>query len=132
VTKQFPVYPEVDILKKPLDQYPIIHVQAVIEQVEESKHGHQHLLINQIQILDIENGDPSTVTDEIFVAIRYGDGNGLPEPIPGLEAGQPIELQGVYIPADEAYPSEDNPGDPVIHFTHHPLGFVIYQGKLYK
>jgi hypothetical protein len=31
-----------------------------------------------------------------------------------------------------ADPSLGNPGDPVLHFTHHPVGFVIYKGKRYE
>lgn len=115
---------------------PLVHVKALIKQVEPAAkiHGvsHYHLLINQIRVISIHGADPSIVTDEAFVAIRYGDKMGLREPIKGLEAGQPIELQGEYIDKNHAYPSVGNPGDPVLHFTHHPVGFVIYKGKRYE
>jgi hypothetical protein len=111
---------------------PIVHVRAVIKSVEkdgESADGmHQHLLVNQIVVIEIQGGDPSLVTDEAFVAIRYGDVEGLPTRIADFVEGQPIELQGEYIDVNHAHKGIGNPGDPVIHFTHHPIGFVIYHG----
>lgn len=68
----------------------------------------------------------------VHVAIRYGDGEGLPEAIQGLKTGAPIELQGAFVPAEEAYEQEDGLRLAVIHFTHRPLGWVKYQGKLYR
>ncbi|WP_338134883.1 hypothetical protein [Paenibacillus alvei] len=66
------------------------------------------------------------------VAIRYGDHMGLAEPISGIAEGQEIELQGEYIDHGHAYATEDNRDrSPVIHFTHRPVGYVIYQGKEY-
>jgi hypothetical protein len=115
---------------------PIVHVKATIKTVEPDVHvygaSHYHLLINRIQVLDIEGADPSLVSDEAFCAIRYGDDLGISEPISGLLQGKPIELQGEYIDENHVYPSIGNPGDPVIHFTHHPVGFVIYEGRRYE
>ena len=115
---------------------PIVHVQAVIGTVEPDVHvhgaSHYHLLIDHIQVLEIQGADPSIVSDKAFCAIRYGDDLGISEPIPGLEQGNSIELQGEYLDLNHVYPSIGNPGDPVIHFTHHPVGFVIYGGRRYE
>ncbi|MFJ8356815.1 hypothetical protein ACIQ69_26860 [Bacillus paramycoides] len=114
----------------------VIHVKAVIKTVEENVkiHGvmHYHILINEITVIDIKGIDASKIPDEIYCAIRYGDEEGLGEPIIGLESGSPIELQGEYIEKNQAYSSIGNPGDPVLHFTHHPVGFVVYNGKRYE
>lgn len=115
---------------------PIVHVQAVIKKVERDGHHdhvlHHHLLIHQIQVMDTQEASPSLVAEEVFCAIRYGDAEGLGEPILGLEPGKPIELQGEYIDEQDAYASHGNPGDPVLHKTHHPFGFVQYEGKRYE
>lgn len=115
---------------------PIVHIKAIIKQVEKDVqvHGvcHQHLLINQIHVIEIHGASKSLVSDEAFVAIRYGDRLGLRKPVPGLINGQEIELQGEYIDKNHAYHSIGNPGDPVIHFTHHPVGYVMYHGVRYE
>lgn len=126
-----------DFHKHPISLHaPVVHVKAVIKTVEQEAdvHGvaHYHLLVNQIQVLSIEGGDASMVSDEAFCAIRYGDSEGISKPIPGLKAGNPIELQGEYIDKNHIYPTVGNPGDPVIHFTHHPVGFVVYEGQRYE
>lgn len=143
MTKKHPFYGHT-LTSDPLPQQnhplslhgPVIRVKAVIKVVEDDAEGagamHQHFLVDQIEVLDIRGADPSIVTDEAFVAIRYGDGEGLSQPIPGLAEGQSIELQGEYIDKNHAYATIGNPGDPVIHFTHHPVGFVVYQGVRYE
>ncbi len=83
-------------------------------------------------MLGTENLNPSEVEPEAFVAIRYGDSLGLPKPIPDLKEGADIEMQGEYIDRKHASKSRDNPGDPVLHFTHHPLGYVVYEGHKYE
>lgn len=121
---------------QPSQQHPRIHVKAVIKTVEPDAqvHGvnHHHLLIHEIQVLDAQGTSPAVIPDELFCAIRYGDSLGLPGPIPGLQAGQPIELQGEYVDKNHIYPSIGNPGDAVLHFTHHPVGYVIYHGQRYE
>ena len=74
------------------------------------------------------------VGTEVFLAVRFGDNEGLAQEIPGLQAGQPIEAQGEYISEATAYPTEDNsnPILPVLHFTHHPVGYVLYHGQYYS
>ncbi|WAH37220.1 S53 family peptidase [Alicyclobacillus dauci] len=116
--------------------HPMVRVLAMIQQVEQDADvkgvHHHHFLIRDIHVLAIRGATANDIKSYAFVAIRYGDSEGLPGPIPNLTAGQEIELQGEYIPINDVYPSVGNPGDPVIHFTHHPDGYVIYQGKKYE
>ena len=93
---------------------------------------HQHFLVHRIQVIDIDGAEKSLVTDEAFCAIRYGDNLGLKERIPDLKEGEEIELKGEYIDKNHALKGIGNPGDPVIHFTHHPVGFVNYHGNHYE
>ncbi|KEQ21787.1 hypothetical protein ET33_33645 [Paenibacillus tyrfis] len=118
---------------------PVVHVKATIIKVfpdrERSGAMHQHFDVKINELISIKGADASLVdkNSETFVAIRYGDNLGLPEPINGITEGQEIELQGEYIDHNHAYPTEDNREKyPVIHFTHRPVGFVVYQGKEYQ
>jgi len=116
---------------------PVVHLTAMIKLVEQDvtdQQGatHMHFLIHQVQVISITGGEASIVSGEIFCAVRYGDSMGLSGRIDELEEGQAIEMQGEYIDVNHAYPSVGNPGDAVLHFTHHPVGFVIYQGKRYE
>jgi hypothetical protein len=116
---------------------PLVHLKAVIKKVEhdEVDNGakHMHFMIHQVTVLDIHGAAPASVGAEIFCVIRYGDTIGLANRIPGLQSRQEIELQGEYIESNNAYLMLDNPNnDPVLHFTHHPVGFVYYQGVRYE
>lgn len=91
---------------------------------------HQHFYINITKVLE---GDESLVDNNtVFVAVHYGDSQGIREEIPGLTAGQPIDIKGKFIPAAKAYRTDDNPCFPVLHFTHHPVGYVIYNEIRYE
>ena len=70
----------------------------------------------------------------MFVAVRFGDTEGLDSQVVDLRAGQPIEIQGEYIDEAHAYPTQDNhnPTLPVLHFTHHPVGYIRYEGVFYS
>ncbi len=110
---------------------PLIRVVGNIKHLypaPENHHGanHQHLILDNIQV-EYTEGMPEglEVSSEIFVAIRFGDNEGLVDPIPFVE-GQLTRMQGEYINAAEAYATEDNPGLAVLHFTHHPVGFVEF------
>ena len=90
---------------------------------------HQHFYVDIKRVMD---GDAELVEGKpVFVSVRYGDEEGLPEPIPGLLPGRPVIIRGKYIPSDEAYETDDNPGLPVLHFTHRPIGYVIFCGIKY-
>lgn len=121
---------------------PVACVQGTISKVfdgPENHHGanHQQFVIRIDTVVKFEGStqtSQSLVGTEVFVAVRFGDNEGLAHEIPGLQAGQPIEAQGEYIPEASAYPTEDNsnPVLPVLHFTHHPVGYVKYQGQYYS
>ena len=107
------------------------HVRAVVSRVfpDRSFHDgaeHQHIWIDQVEALD--QGDD--YAGNVFVAIRVTEG-GIGRDIP-FEDGAPVEMQGDWIPAEEARPGEDDPGLPVLHFTHRPVGFVRYDGEMYE
>jgi hypothetical protein len=87
---------------------------------------HQHIWIDHVQALD--GGED--YDGDVFVAIRITEG-GIGRDIP-FEVGRPVEIQGDWIPADGARPGQDDPGLPVLHFTHRPVGFVRYEGVLYE
>ncbi|MFM0075446.1 hypothetical protein PQQ86_30270 [Paraburkholderia sediminicola] len=95
---------------------------------------HQQFVIKIDKVVKFDGGTQNLVGTEVFVAVRYGDSEGLAQEIPGLQVGQPIEAQGEYIAEASAYPTADNnnPVLPVLHFTHHPVGYVLYQGHTYS
>jgi hypothetical protein len=118
---------------------PLACVQGTISKVflaPEFHHAanHQQFVITIDKVLKFEGGTQNLVGTEVFVAVRYGDSEGLAQEIPGLQVGQPIEAQGEYIAEASAYPTADNnnPVLPVLHFTHHPVGYVTYQGQTYS
>ncbi len=107
------------------------HVEANVSKVFPDRVAHdgaehQHIWIDDLQALD---GGVDYVGN-VFVAIRVTDG-GIGSDIPFV-VGTPVEMQGMFIPADQADPGPDNQGLPVLHFTHRPVGFVDYEGKAYE
>ncbi|MEZ0605604.1 hypothetical protein ACAX43_26050 [Paraburkholderia sp. IW21] len=118
---------------------PLACVQGTISKVfasPDNHHGanHQQFVIKIDKVVKFEGGTQNLVGTDVFVAVRFGDSEGLTQEIPGLQVGQPIEAQGEYIPEASAYPTadNDNPVLPVLHFTHHPVGYVLYQGQYYS
>jgi endonuclease G, mitochondrial len=118
----------------------VVEVRGTLHEVlgtEEGTAAHQHLLI---RIGEVVEGDSDVERDlqrvkleqeNVFVSVRYGDRNGLPEAIPGLAAGQVLHLRGEWIPRDKAY-AHDGERLSVLHFTHHPLGFVCTEARCYS
>ncbi len=110
---------------------PLIRVLGDIEKLIPSPEhhngaNHQHLILNNITVEHTEGmPDGLQVSEQIFVAIRFGDNEGLVDPVPFVQ-GERTRMQGEYIDAAQAYPTEDNPGLSVLHFTHHPVGFVEF------
>ena len=107
------------------------HVAATVvrlfgERIELAGAAHQQLWIDQLSSL---NGDGFSYAGDVFVAIRVTDG-GIGQEIPFVVATK-VEMQGLFIPADEATQGVNDPGLPVLHFTHRPVGFVVYDGKTY-
>ena len=107
------------------------HVEATVSKLfpDRASHDgaeHQHIWIDDLQALD----DGADYSGSVFVAIRVSDG-GIGTDIP-FEVGKSVELQGLFIPSDQAEPGQDNEGLPVLHFTHRPVGFVRYEGEEYE
>jgi hypothetical protein len=107
------------------------HVRATVSRVFPDRYSHdgaehQHIWIDQLQALD----GGSDYAGNVFVAIRITEG-GVGQAIP-FQDGTPVEMQGDWIPANEATAGEDDPGLPVLHFTHRPVGFVRYEGREYE
>lgn len=74
---------------------------------------------------------PIDVGAPTLVAVHYGDPKGLPAPIPNLEPGQPITIKGTYLPAAYAHRGPDGAIHPVLHWAHHPKGWVVYRTRRY-
>lgn len=107
------------------------HVRGTVSRIFPDRYNHdgaehQHIWIDQIIALD--GGED--YAGNVFVAIRITEG-GIGRDIP-FEEGRPVEMQGDWIAASEAEPGPDNPGLPVLHFTHRPVGFVRYDDKQYE
>ena len=107
------------------------HVGASIvrlfgERIQLAGAAHQQLWIDQLASLD---GDGFSYAGDVFVAIRITDG-GIGQEIPFV-VGTGVAMQGLFIPAEAATPGANDPGLPVLHFTHRPVGFVVYDGKTY-
>jgi hypothetical protein len=119
---------------------PLAHVKGTVVTVfagPGNHHGanHQHFTLSVSTVVSLEgaNFSPETLVGQtIFVAVRFGDNEGLDSEIPGLAENTPIEVQGEYVSSAAAYPTQDNDGNPALHFTHHPVGFVLYEGHYYS
>ncbi|MFC4076126.1 hypothetical protein [Salinithrix halophila] len=111
----------------------VVTVDATIKEVRgyDEDREHQHLLVDDIRVQEIENGSADDIPNRAFVSIRI-DEQGTEKEIPNLRAGAPIEIKGEFIPEEEAYETPHNCCDAVIHFTHDPLGYVRYDGTLYR
>ncbi len=73
-------------------------------------------------------------TNNVEVAMNVASGrdpSGLPHEIQ-LSPGDSFEVQGEYIPADQANADNDNGAAAVIHFTHAPCGFAVLDGTTYQ
>jgi hypothetical protein len=102
------------------------HVQAVVSKVFPDRYNHdgaehQHIWIDQLQALD----GGQDYASNVFVATRVTEG-GIGHDIPFVE-GNSVEMQGDWIPANQATAGEDDPHLPVLHFTHRPVGFVRWE-----
>ncbi|HEY2132697.1 MAG TPA: hypothetical protein VGH36_06945 [Acetobacteraceae bacterium] len=106
------------------------HVKAVITRIFPDRYAHdgaehQHVWIGQVTALD----GGADYAGNVFVAIRVNEG-GVGEDIP-FQENHPVEMQGDWIAASQATAGQDDPGLPVLHFTHRPVGFVRYEGEQY-
>ena len=129
-----PTQPQFLVLRQPdgSGRGTTVHVSATVaklfgERLQAEGAEHQQLWIDQLESLD---GDGFSYAGDVFVAIRITEG-GIGQEIPFV-ADTPVELQGMFIPAAEATAGTNDPGLPVLHFTHSPVGFVVYDGKTYR
>jgi hypothetical protein len=129
------------LLRDLIDRSSSRHVQTLAgivaewnpEDQDQDGAMHQILIMQVDDLVDVGRGAPRpSQGDLIYVVIRYGDQEGLPEPIPGIVPGDGITARGVFIPADEAYQQSPEGKFGVLHFTHRPLGWVEYRGKRYE
>jgi endonuclease G len=90
---------------------------------------HQQAILNVTEVIE---GDPDINDDlqrvikereRVFLSVRFGDRMGLPRPVPGMRDGSELRVRGEWITKERAY-SHGGEKMSVIHFTHHPLGFV--------
>jgi hypothetical protein len=119
--------------------YPLAHIVGTIEHlfpsvVNHNGADHQHFRVKIDRVLEFKGGDLNITGQVVFCAVRSGDSEGLGTEIPGLAVGQPIEMQGEYVDDHDCYPLPDNenPVYPVLHFTHHPIGFIRYHDEFYS
>ena len=110
----------------------IVEVAATLKQREgDDTSGAEHIQIFVTLTKLIQGGTAvdadiqRTIADgdDVFVAIRYGDSDGITQPIVGLVPGVALDLKGEYIPAAEAG-AEGGRQVAVLHYTHHPVGFI--------
>jgi hypothetical protein len=101
----------------------IIHIKGNIKKIFSSDlDGAEHLkfIVNDVQSMDGQKHN----LKEVFCAVRFGDSFGILTPFQ-IEEGTEIELKGELVRDQEKK-------DEVLHYTHHPVGFVIYNGQEYK
>jgi endonuclease G, mitochondrial len=90
---------------------------------------HQQMILNVTKVIegdpDIENDLQRVIngSERVFLSVRFGDRMGLPTSVPGIENGSTLRVRGEWITKDRAY-SHGGEKLSVIHFTHHPLGFI--------
>ena len=125
-----------------LQQRDVVEVNATIrvkepDDSDPSGGQHQRLVVRVVKIL---RSDAHVATDlnksltnalDVFLAIRIGDSMGIAKPIPGLKVGLPLHLQGEWIPKDKAQ-AHGGRKMSVLHFTHHPVGFVCLPVKCFS
>jgi hypothetical protein len=116
---------------------PVVRVKATVveyqgEGISPSDGGHhQHFTILITQVLSVQGADTDLVDLQhkvgganCWVAARYNSLTQHDDKIEGLDSGVQVTIQGEYITMDRAKPGNGNPGLPVLHFTHHPVGFI--------
>jgi endonuclease G len=109
----------------------VAEVDATVRAVEDdgSLGGHVQMTMGVDRLEEADVGvsdDVQRAIDEgedVFLAVRVGDAMGIREPIEGLVEGVGLAIRGEWIPAEHAY-AHGGRKIPVLHFTHHPLGFI--------
>jgi endonuclease G len=96
-----------------------------VEQSHDGSHQVMYVVLTQILHVDQDEGIQAALQagSQVFVAVRVGDSEGLSQPVPGVADGVALHMKGQWIPASQAYGHGGEKTD-VLHFTHHPIGFV--------
>jgi endonuclease G len=118
-----------------LKERAVVEVSTSLRKREpDDTDGDKHVRL-LITVSELAEGNPSVNADiervvkggeDVFVAIRIGDSMGIMEPIRGLVAGVGLNLKGEWIPKERAQ-SLGGEAMSVLHFTHHPLGFICVE-----
>lgn len=124
-----PLPQQIAELKKHRD---VVEVKGTLKKREPDdldgdKHYRLHCVIREVIEPDehVQADVARCIKDQcaVFIAIRYGDDMGVRDEIPGLDPGADLHLRGEWIPAERAY-SHGGEKLSVLHFTHHPIGFI--------
>jgi len=108
----------------------LIHATVTIEGPDFQQSGHEHVRARIASTSSV--GSPKAVTTpevELVMVLAGGGTVGLPRELP-LAVGETIDVQGVYIPKEQAYGTKHRWA--VIHFTHAPCGFATIDGTTYR
>lgn len=112
---------------------PVVEVSAKLHTLESDGQSlHVQMLITIEEVLkgnaavadDVQR--VLTNNEDVFLAVRVGDSMGITKPIVGLVAGVGLKVQGEWIPKDKAF-AHGGEKMSVLHFTHHPLGFICVE-----
>lgn len=137
--ERMPVTEQLTALKKSRD---VVEVKARIAQREPDDtdpDGGTHYRL-RLRITTILQSDPDVDDDlmraqadgdAVFCAIRYGDAMGIRTPMQGLDDGAELHVKGEWITRANAR-SHGGEQMAVLHFTHHPLGFVCTDAQCYS
>jgi hypothetical protein len=109
-------------------EYPVTVEASVVKVLPDDEKGakHQRFLIHIDKVLENPKSVSIDTNRNVLVALRYGDKNGIPERLRLEHAiGKHMELKGMYVP-------KDGNQDPVLHFTHHPVGYVKFDNHIYR
>jgi hypothetical protein len=109
-------------------EYPVTVEATVVKVLPDDEKGakHQRFLIHIDKVLENPKSVPVDTKGNVLVALRYGDKDGIPERLHLEHAiGKHMELKGMYVP-------NDGDKDPVLHFTHHPVGYVKFDNHVYR
>lgn len=118
----------------------VVEVRATVAEylgTESSSASHQHIMIS---VLEIADTDPDVQQDldrviaqqeRVFVSVRYGDRQGLEEPVPDIDLGVELRIRGEWIPKEKAY-AHGGEKLSVLHFTHQPIGFICNPSACYS
>ena len=111
----------------------VVEVSAKLHKLESDGQSlHVQMLITIAELLvgnaavDADVQRVLAGNEDVFLAVRVGDSMGISKPIQGLVVGVGLKVQGEWIPRDKAF-SHGGEKMSVLHFTHHPLGFICVE-----